>query len=440
MHLLLFVLFTAAFATAVATWKFFGLGGIKRRYMVGVYLLKVLCGVLLAGVYTWYYSDRHSGDAYRFFDDAAILYQSLHESGPATYLKLVTGIGIQSDPEALEYYLRATHMERPHYTGFANDNATIVRANALVMLFSMGHYHVHTAVWCFMSMAGLTALLRLLLMFFPRKRAAMFFSVMLLPTTLFWGSGVLKEGLLIAGLGFFLLAFFRYIYGEEKRSDWLLMAAALFLLLVTKGYVLFCLIPALVGLLLSKATGGRHFWVWFSIPHALVVVLLFVGPHLGDGFKIWELMALRQDAFYNVAQSSGSGSVIALPPIESAADALRNVPHALTVTYLRPWPWEWTSLMYVPAALENLLLMLCLAVMLWNFRRPYGLALPVIAFGLSFAVLLGALTGQVVPVLGAVVRYKLPGLIFLFVTVFACTDHVLFQRRFPWVRRMLRKL
>ncbi|MFT6175787.1 MAG: hypothetical protein ACI9CP_001986, partial [Cryomorphaceae bacterium] len=115
-------------------------------------------------------------------------------------------------------------------------------------------------------------------------------------------------------------------------------------------------------------------------------------------------------------------------------------PNALHVTYLRPWPWEWTNFLYIPAALENLFLFIALGLMLWNFRRPYGLAVPIIAFGISAVLVLGVLIGEVVPVLGAVVRYKMPALIFLFVIIFGLTDHVMLQRRFPFLRKILKKL
>ncbi len=408
--------------------------------MVGIFLLKMSFGIGLAYVYQTFYNDRHTSDAYRFYDDAAVMHRSLGEAGPGTYTKLLTGVGMRSDSTAMRYYMEMTHFERPFYTGFLNDNATIIRANAAVMLISRGVYHVHTAVWCFMSMIGLTALFRLFLQFFPRKRAAMFFSVFLLPTVLFWGSGVLKEGILLLGLGLFLLGFFRFIHGNTRKRDFAKLIGGLLILLFAKGYVLFCMLPAIVGLLLVKGSGGRRFWFWFSLPHALAVILLFAGPYLGDGFKISELMGLKQQAFYNVAAESHSGSVLEINTIDTPADVLLNIPQALTVTYLRPWPWEWTNLLYIPAALENMLLLICLLTMVWNFRRPYGLVVPIFAFSISFILVLGTLTGEVVPVLGALVRYKMPALVFVFAMTFACTDHVLLQRRLPFIRRILRKL
>jgi hypothetical protein len=121
-------------------------------------------------------------------------------------------------------------------------------------------------------------------------------------------------------------------------------------------------------------------------------------------------------------------------------DILLASPHALHISYLRPWPWEWTNLLYIPAAIENLALLIALGIMAWNFRKPFGLGSPIIAFGISFILILGVLIGEVVPVIGAVVRYKMPALIFLFVVIFALTDHIKLQRRLPFLRKILKKL
>lgn len=439
MHILLFVLYTGLFAGLIYNWKFFHVSGIKRGYLIALFGLKLLVGFGLAELYTDHYTNRRTGDAFRFYDDALIMYSSIDQS-PTTYLRLLTGIGLKDDPAAMKYYYRMTHLERPFYNGFLNDNATIIRVNAAVMIFSLGIYSVHIAFWCFFAMIGLTAIFKLCVRYFPHKRWAMFLAVYLLPTVLFWSSGVLKEPLLLLGMGIFILGFMRFIYGDYNRWDILKIIFGFLVLLIAKGYVLQCMAPAILGLLLAKAFGGRKFWLWFSLPHILIIPLLFIGPHISDGLKVSELMQLKQIAFYNVAQNSQSGSVISIPAIEKPADVLLNAPTALATTYLRPWPWNWSKAVYIPAALENLFLLLVIGLMFWNFRRPYGLSIPILAFSLSFVLVLGILTGEVVPVLGAVVRYKMPSLIFLFVLIFALTDHIRLQRRFPILRRFLRKL
>jgi len=407
--------------------------------LIAAFILKLIFGAGLAYIYSSHYNDRSTGDTYRFFDDAKIL-DSSKEAGLKSYLTLLTGIGLSDDEAAQVYYLRMTHMERQYYTGFPNDNATIIRANALIMNFSGGHYIVHIVFWCFFSMIGLTALMKFMARYFPRKIWALFFSIYLLPTVLFWGSGVLKEPILILGLGLFTAGFLRFIYGEQKTADIIAGIFGLVLMIYTKGYVLICMTPAIIGLIFVKAAKGKRFWLWFSLPHILALIMLFIGPLIGDGLKVAELMHLKQEAFYNVAEMSNSGSVLELPEIKNPTSVVVNGPQALVTTYLRPWPWEWKKFMYVPAALENALLILAILFMIWNYRKPYGLNIPILAFAGSFVIVLGIITGEVVPVLGAVVRYKLPALIFLFILIFGLTDHIKLQRRIPILRKLIRKL
>lgn len=436
---ILFIVYAIVFVVLILRWRFFQLTGIPRRYILMVFALKLLCGFALALLYSEHYSDRSTGDTYRFFDDAKVIYDSGSE-GWDVYAKLLTGIGMEEDEQAMAAYSEMTHLERSYPVGFYNDNKTIIRANALIMLFSGGHYFVHIVFWCFASLIGLTAILKVLVRYYPRKKVAMFCSVYLLPTVLFWGSGVLKEPILILGLGLFFRGIFRWVYGEFKPRNigGLLVGAAL--LILTKGYVFFALLPAVAGLILAKSFPRKNFYLLFAIPHLLLIFIILTGKFIHPELNITEKLRLKQEAFYNVAKDADSGSTIDLPEIKTTADVFLNAPNAMVVSYLRPWPWNWNKLLYIPAALENLLLILVLAAMAWNFRKPYGLGIPVIAFGISFAFTLGILIGEVVPVLGAVVRYKLPSLIFIFVVAFALTDHIRFQRRLPFVRKILRKL
>ena len=439
MEILLSAIYAALFVFIIVKVRFFHISGIRRQYMAGAFLLKVLFGVALSLIYADYYTDRKTGDTYKFFDDAKAIHDS-REKGSAVYIKVLTGFGLENDPVALDYYQQTMHLDRQYQVGFVNDNATVVRLNAVLMWFSFGYYQIHTIFWCFLSFIGLTGILKILVKYFPRKKTAMFFSVFLLPTVLFWGSGVLKEPIFLLGLGLFLLGLFQYIYGHWSWKDIVALIIGLLLLILAKGYVLWCILPACAGLLLAKFTGGRRFWLWFGLPHFLGLLLLFILPEIDPNLNVADYMRQKQEAFYNVGASSDAGSMLEVAPIDGPLAVVTGAPEAMMNTYLRPWPWEWSKILYIPAAIENLMLLICLLVMLWNFRRPYGLEIPIFAFCISFVLILGILAGEVVPILGALVRYKLPSLIFLFVAIFICTDHIMLQRRLPFVRRIIRKL
>jgi len=437
----LLLLYTSLLSLLILKWRFFRVGGINRFLILSVLFLKLFAGLALTAIYSRHYEDRGTGDTFRFYDDALVMHRCLQEQGAAPYLKLLTGIGFRGDERAMPYYMEMTHMEQPYPTGYVNDNATMIRLNALFLHLSRGEYFVHVLFWCFMALMGLTALLKILVGYFPRKRVAMFFSVYLLPTVLFWGSGVLKEPITLLGMGLFLLGLFRYIFDEWRAKHLVFMLLGVTFMMLAKGYVLYLMAPAVLGLLLAKAFDGRHFWLWFSLPHFVGALVILLSPALGDPLNLIGHLAWKQQAFYNEAMLSGAGSVIEIPRFEQATDLFTNAPRALINAYLRPWIWESTdNLLYLPAALENLLLMGCLFVMLWNFRKPYGLGVPFIAFALSFVLMTGVIIGGIVPVMGAVVRYKMPALIFLFALSFILTDHILLQRRFPFIRRMVKKL
>src|SRR5690554_5013156 len=283
----LLLVYAAVFVWMILRFRFFKIQGIRRVYILLAFVLKLLAGAALSALYSGHYDDRTTGDTYRFFDDATVMYSSLfEEETPETYLRLLFGIDEKTDPLAKKYYYTMTHMERPFGVGFFNDNITIIKANAFLMLFSGGYYPTHVLFWCFMSLIGLTALMRLLVVYFPRKKWAMFFAVYLLPTTVFWTSGVLKDGLLILGFGLFLRGFFHFIYGDFERRHFPGLLIGLALLMFVKGYVLFCMAPPLIGLLLAKLTHGRRFWLVFSIPHALALLMVFFGGHLHPEFNV----------------------------------------------------------------------------------------------------------------------------------------------------------
>ena len=56
-------------------------------------------------------------------------------------------------------------------------------------------------------------------------------------------------------------------------------------------------------------------------------------------------------------------------------------------------------------------------------------------FRFRSCLVLGVLTGEVVPVLGALVRYKLPALIFIFAVLFSLTDFQKIQKQFPILKK-----
>ena len=111
-------------------------------------------------------------------------------------------LGIGNDtPEFQQYYEQMNYWARKIDSNIYNDSHTIIRFNTIVRFFSLGYYNVHTVFICFLSLIGLTGIYKTFIPYLQDKKRELLFAVFLLPSALFWGSGVLKEGLIFFALG-----------------------------------------------------------------------------------------------------------------------------------------------------------------------------------------------------------------------------------------------
>ncbi len=218
----------------------------KFRALNIVFLIKLMAGIGLTWVYTHYYPDRKAADIFKYYDDAKVMFSAFENGQYDDYFKMVFGFSNDNLHFDEAYYHKMNHWYRQYDFGTYNDNHTIIRFNALVMLFSFGSYHVHTVVICFLSLLGLMALYHAFEYFLPSKKKILFLSVFLMPSVLFWGSGVLKEGILLFALGFLFHSFFNLIIHKKRfLSNILMLGASIFLISINKTYWLLAIVPAL---------------------------------------------------------------------------------------------------------------------------------------------------------------------------------------------------
>ena len=57
--------------------KFFDIEGVSKQTFSGIFILKIIFGLLLWAIYTFYYKDRATADIYKYFDDSKVLFDSL---------------------------------------------------------------------------------------------------------------------------------------------------------------------------------------------------------------------------------------------------------------------------------------------------------------------------------------------------------------------------
>lgn len=416
LKVLLAILYAALFSWIVLKSKWFEVEGISPKIILSSFYLKVLFGFAFWAVYTYHYTYQETSDSFNYFKDAQILYGAFWEN-PIHFLKIFFSFDV-SDPALQPYFQKMNYWERAVSYGVLNDNPTIIRFNALVMFLSLGYFHTHTLVMNFVCFSGLLLMFRFFKTFSSGISPLFLFAAVILPPSLlFWGAGVMKEGLLIFGLGVLLFCFV-LISRKQYKLCIILATGAIWLLLYTKAYVLISFAPALIFMLLTLLGKLKNLLLKFIGLHITGAAFVFTLGYWVDDYNVLHMFQSKQQDFYNLAADQSVGSLITLPSIKSYDDLIWNAPGAVFVAYFRPHLFEVNSLMYFAAAVENLLYLLLLLWALLKMNKPnfdnYRLMLVCISALLGLGVLLGLIT----PILGAVVRYKIPALPFLVVLCF----------------------
>lgn len=426
---LLAILYFLLFSWIIWRGAWFQLDGIPRTAVLGGFYLKVFFGFLFWAVYALHYSVDHDSDAFAYFAEGAHLNSVFYEN-PKHFFRLLLANN-PTDPELLDHIAAMDRWNRSVSYGVLNDNPTIIKFNALVYFFSQGFYHTHTLFMAFVCFSGLVMICRFLIHFTNGLPPLALYAAVLLPLSLlFWGSGVLKEGLLIFGLGLVLLSLIRMDQKKLLRSL-LLLLPAIWFLLFTKAYVLIAFGPALLFAAIVITTSKRWLIPKFIGLHVLLFAFVFSLGYWVNDYDVLHMFQLKQQDFYNLAQLNEPGSLIAIPPIRNTADLILNAPTALFNTYFRPHILEASSATYLVSALENLIYLLLIGWSIFKFRKPDQKNAAMALFCLSCVLGLGLLIGLITPILGAVVRYKIPALPFLVVGCFVLMQPWIAQLKFP---------
>jgi hypothetical protein len=435
MTILLSVLYVLLLSILLLSISWFRVHHLSRIQLVILFLVKIGFGTALTLIYTYHYTDRSKQDIYKYFDDSKPLYDAFSQN-TVHYLQLVTGIN--DDDPALKQYLKQTqHWYRSEQDIFTS-NRPLIRFNAVFRLISGGSIYVHTIFMCFLSLCGLIAIFKLLSPHFQRRKRELIFSIFLLPSVLFWGSGLLKEGLILFSLGILIYSFHKILKQSFTIRHLVAFLLGTSILVSIKLYVFAALAPALVGQALFFRLGKERPLFYHFVALTVIAFLVFLIPRVIPMPTASELIAGKNDQFIELARKENAGSFIESQQLEpNVGSLLTAVPAALTNTFLRPFILTADGLFQKAIALENLLIYLILLLAIIFPRLPEGEKGAFTWMGLSFTILLFLIIGWSSPILGAIVRYKVLALPFFLASCIQLINKRRLLRTAPFLDRVL---
>ncbi|MES2621964.1 MAG: hypothetical protein V4615_14030 [Bacteroidota bacterium] len=407
--ILLTVFYLLLFNFLIYRYKLFQFKNFSPFITHVVFNLKFAVGIFIWLIYTFYYKELQNNDIHKFYSDALIL-RDIAKENPKAFLQLLT----IDDGSVPEYTLRMKNWERNFDEAPINENRTVIRLNALLMFLSFKTYFVHILFFCFISLVGWILLTNVVFGFIDTRNSILALPVLLLPSVLFWTSGVMKEPLLAFGLG---LLFHGIANSEMRIPKLTAIVTGGFIVLLTKFFVLVCLFPALVAFLFFRKTEKIGLIVLkYILVNTILLLMAFNIHQVVPRVNLQQMLLNKQMNSIKEANYFQAGSRIELPELkEDAISILKTSVIGIWNTITRPYIWEGENVMMLASAIENVfiisLLLMCISFTNWKNLNNLNLFL----FLLNFSFLYFALIGMCTPVLGNLVRYKTPLLpLFLF--------------------------
>lgn len=409
--------------------------GIPRSWFVTAFCLKVISGISLGLIYTYYYPDRATADTFKFFDDSKIMFDTLF-SKPYDFIRMFTGIGGEA-PELRKYYAEMDFWLNKDV--MFNDNKTIIRLNVLFRFFSMNKYFVHVVFINFISFIGLVCIFKTLASYIPSAAKLIFCSTFLLPSVMFWGSGLLKDGLLIFAFGLMLYTFNQLLSNQVRTKNLLIFLLSFVLLVFTKLYVLISIFPGMIAWIWSRNNRGWKVALKFVSVYFIYFVIVFNIYHVFPEYNVADIIYWKQKNFNTLVELTRAKSVIEIPQLDYGLKSiLLNSPTAFFNTFLRPFPGDVNRNPLILISLfENVLILLVVAATFIYRKKDLDPVSPIILFSLFFVLLMFVLAGLITPILGALVRYRVPALPFLLFLLISIIDHERLLSRLAFYKRKI---
>ena len=230
-------------------------------------------------------------------------------------------------------------------------------------------------------------------------------STFLVPSFLYWASGIHKEGLLFTGIS--LIVYCVYFGTKEKKFGFkriFIFLAGLLLILALRNFIIVILIPAIIAWMIANRR-PKYGLAIFSSLYLLFGVLFFTLRYINPKLDFPQAVVNKQQDFKKLAPGRSTIKMNDLEP--TAISFLKNTPQAINLSTIRPYPSDVKHILSLAAAIEiNLLLLLFVLFLFWRTNGNNDTSKNLLYFCVFFSITLLMAIGFSVNNLGAIVRYR----------------------------------
>ena len=382
--------------------------GLSSKIIIGLFLCKVIAG-LISGRIT---QGQASVDTWGYHIDALKEYHLLF-SNPREYF-------INLFQSGYEYGYNGVLVT---YHSYWNDLKTnlVIKFISVLDIFSGGNYYINVVLYNFLLFFGSIGLFRVFIHVYNSTSNLLVCCTFLLPSLLYFGSTIHKDGIIFAAIGAVLFNIYYALYFTGftfKKICFILFS--LLITFIIRNFICIALLPALTAMIIASKT-KYHAGLTFSIIYLMAAILFFNVHHLVPAINLPQYIVQKQVDFLALDKANTTIDINTLHP--GFTSFVTNAPGALLHSLFRPYITDVSlSTLLLPLSIELFCYQLLLLAFIFFRNKKMVFNSPVIFFGLFFGLSQCLMIGYTVPVIGAIVRYRSIYLPFLLTPVICNID------------------
>lgn len=316
----------------------------------------------------------------------------------------------------------------------------VVRIVAMLSFIAFSKYLVLNLMFSMIAFSGAWRLYRFFYEQYPHLHKQFAIAILYLPTFVFWTSGILKDPLCIAAIGWITYSLYETFY---KKKNLIINAAIIllfgYLLYVIKVYILISYVPFFaVYLILKNVTLLKSRLLRLVVVVGIIISSMFTFTTVTEqlastlvnygGESITKNISIYQKA-YAEQENAASNFSLGVEFDGSISSLIKMAPMAIIATLYRPFLWESKKLTTLLSSFESLAIMIFTLMVLFkaglrNFIKGITRD-PVILYCILFAILFALFVGATTANFGSLVRYKIPCLPFYIIALVLIQDRYL---------------
>jgi hypothetical protein len=385
---LIFFFYLLLFSWLITRIGFIKRSGLGSGILICLFIIKVIVGI----AYFQFNSQpqyKHRSDTWKFYEKSLAETETLKKQP----LSFFSGLFVS------HYDNSNLFSDENSYWNDVKD-VLMIKLMAVANVFTFNNYYANIIFFNFLFFIGLIAFYRVMKRIYPANKYLLVVAVCLIPSFLFWCSGIHKDGLIFSCLGMIMYCFHSLLNNRKVAASILLVLVCLTAIFFLRNYLVLVLLPSLfAGWLVHKYPKRK--WMALGSLFLLGATLFFSAKYIHPSLDFPAYIVDKQKQFNKLE----GNSVVAAGELQPTFSSfVANLPSAIDMGFFRPHPGE-KGLTSLIAAAE--IIFFWLLIIACFFYWPKGTPLhPVVLSCIMFSILTLIIIGYTVHFSGAVVRYR----------------------------------